>query len=369
MPPDWNQVTQEHVRQACALYDSGAAAPARPARTTFLVLNGKTYPAKFIRGLAYRLATGIELDPSRDFSGGEETVRFFNALDFNTRHDQPAEPSSEKTAPSPVLPATMTTSRSLSDPVGTIRKIALVSHDYNVADSVGRQDYSEHFARINRVCGEEGCDTILYALFTWDDTSPVPRTAGSIFGGLAHIQRVILEVFEPPDRFDHVEVWCRGHEAPLVATQRFAMSTSPGFQKQAFIDDLTRRRLGDALLVLCGETNIASLVRGSDEVYDPYDFAGRLEAMGVRLVLNPIHDYMRRYEMREKRRYYSNDGRTVVSVWNQGKGKEAHLPWTVFHDGEEHTAAVRELDTPFADRPDIRIGVLDMAALPGGEGG
>jgi hypothetical protein len=70
MTPDWSRVTPEDVRRACQMYDSGAARPKRPARSTFLLLNGKTYPAKFIRGLAYRLATGVELDPNRDYSGG-----------------------------------------------------------------------------------------------------------------------------------------------------------------------------------------------------------------------------------------------------------------------------------------------------------
>jgi hypothetical protein len=57
----------------------------------FLVLNGKTYPAKFIRGLAYRLATGVELDPNVDYSGGTETARFFQGLGLATQH-APAQP-------------------------------------------------------------------------------------------------------------------------------------------------------------------------------------------------------------------------------------------------------------------------------------
>ena len=61
MTPDWSRVTLEDVRRACQIYDSGAARPKRPARSTFLLLNAKTYPAKFIRGLAYSLATGVEL--------------------------------------------------------------------------------------------------------------------------------------------------------------------------------------------------------------------------------------------------------------------------------------------------------------------
>jgi hypothetical protein len=245
----------------------------------------------------------------------------------------------------------------------TIGKLALVSHDYTVPSSRDFYDYSDHFHRINRVCDEHGCDTVLYALYTLDRHSIV-RNHDAIFGGLAHVRTVIAEVGEPGyDRFDHVEVWQRGRLTPIVAKQRFATSTAPDAEKRSFLADLDQRRIGDSLLVICGETNIASLVRATGGFSDPYGFADRLGGMNVGLVLNQIHDYMRRYEMREKRRYYSLGGRTVVSVWNRGKGKEAYLPWTVFHHGQELTEAVEELPTPFHDRPDIRIGVLDRGPL------
>jgi hypothetical protein len=80
---DWTNVTADHVRQACDLHDAGAAVPKRPAKSTFLVFNGKSYPAKFIRGLAYRIAIGVELDPNKDFSGGDETARFFANPSFS----------------------------------------------------------------------------------------------------------------------------------------------------------------------------------------------------------------------------------------------------------------------------------------------
>ena len=72
---------------------------------------------------------------------------------------------------------------------------------------------------------------------------------------------------------------------------------------------------------------------------------------------------MTRYEMREKRRFCSRDARTVASVWNKGQGKESWLPWTVFHDTEERADRVREIEAPFAERPDIRIGVVELADL------
>jgi hypothetical protein len=88
------------------LYDVGAAVPKRPARNTFLVFNGLTYPGKFIRGLAYRLATGIDLNPNRDYSGGMETVRFFDGLGLTARDgasELSERGSSHATSPPAVL--------------------------------------------------------------------------------------------------------------------------------------------------------------------------------------------------------------------------------------------------------------------------
>lgn len=259
-----------------------------------------------------------------------------------------------------VLPSA---NQSADEPATRIRKIALVSHDYNVPDSRGLHDYSEHFSRINKLCDDQGCDTILYALFTLDSSSPVTRTHGSIFDGLQHVQRVLVEVGESPETFDHVEVWRRGRTEPVVARQRFATSSSATSDKQRFLDDLPARRISDGLLVLCGESNIVKLKRATKKIEDGFGFRDRLRELKVHVVLNPIHDYMTRYEMREKRRFYSRHGRTVVSVWNKGRGKESWLPWTVFHDGEERTDRVREIEAPFAERPDIRIGLVELDDL------
>jgi hypothetical protein len=543
MPVDWSQVTVEHVRRACDLYDAGAAVPKRSAKSTFLSYNGKTYPAKFIRGLAYHVATGIELDPNKDFTGGDETVRFFASLGLGTSGSaattKPATPASAPgvtaATPSPtprklepqkhalldlltrrfkkveceaqfswlVVPkpkdtgepltaifAALQEMRGFSDfassgrslrcdffipqerllveyderqhftlqrakslelyPAGIswgfdrkewiktcnsiratdpsppyrdeqrafydslrdiladrngyrvvrirqgdfdwtgegaeekltsatirpvpvsasphsvkkesteFRKIALVAHDYNVPDSRGLYDYSEHFARINKLCDDQGCDTILYALHTWDSRSSVARTHDAIFGGLQQVQRVVLEVGQPTESFEHVEVWVRGRPEPILASQKFASSKSSFADKYAFVADLPSRRIGDALLVLCGETNIVKLKRATKTFEDEFGFCDRVKESKTRLILNPIHDYMKRPEMRKQRKFYSQDGRTVISVWNKGKGKEAWLPWTVFHDGEEWTDQVLELDTPFGERPDIRIGLVNL---------
>ena len=70
----------DHVREACKLVDGGHVNLKRAARSTFLRFDDRVYPAKFVRGLAYFLATGVELDPNNDYAGGKETVRFFQKL-------------------------------------------------------------------------------------------------------------------------------------------------------------------------------------------------------------------------------------------------------------------------------------------------
>ncbi|QDU97132.1 hypothetical protein [Lignipirellula cremea] len=246
-----------------------------------------------------------------------------------------------------------------SGPIQPIARIALVSHDYTQECRSGLYDYSEDFAAINAACDAAGCDSILYALWTWDNTSPVQRNHQTIFQGLRQVERVILEAFDG-EAYGPAEVWFRRHPSPMIAVQQFAASGESDRVKRQFMSDLPRRCFDRSLLMLCGESNIASTMRGTDEFYDPFYFNDWLDEKKVDVIWNPIHDYMRRYEMRRKRAYYSRNGRWVVSVWNQGTPGESHLPWTVYFDGEELTSHVDELPSPVASRPDIRIGIVDV---------
>lgn len=241
--------------------------------------------------------------------------------------------------------------------------VALVSHNYNGSGHNDCWDYSEHFRRINQRCDDEGCQTILYALYTLDRAARV-RSHDAIFGGLANVNTVILETGDlAGEDYDStiVEVWRRDHAQPLSMKQAFAASSASDTAKQSFMAALPHRRVADALVVICGESNIAGTWQR--EWSDPHEFAMELDKLGVRLILNPIHDYMPWSAMLEKRRRYAEGGRSVVSVWNQGRsGEERELPWTVFVNGEERAEMVRELPTLFVDRPDIKIGIMDVSS-------
>jgi len=88
----WNEVKKEHVIKA--IEEFLMENPEHPApRSTFLIYKGKKMPAKHIRGMAYKVAFGLE--PKKDkYSGGIETVRFFQRLGFVVSNDADSEMSS-----------------------------------------------------------------------------------------------------------------------------------------------------------------------------------------------------------------------------------------------------------------------------------
>ncbi len=77
---DWNEITSDDVIKAIEIFESDDAKHPK-ARNTFLIYDGKKYPAKHIRGIAYRVRFGEEIRKD-EYSGGNETARFFERLGF-----------------------------------------------------------------------------------------------------------------------------------------------------------------------------------------------------------------------------------------------------------------------------------------------
>jgi hypothetical protein len=226
-------------------------------------------------------------------------------------------------------------------------------------NSYGHQDFAEHFAQINQICDGRGCNSILYSLFTWDENSPLPRTYQAIFDGLKDVQCVILEVGSRKSARKVVEVWLRDEERPLLFEQSFAKSSEPHELKRNLIREIHKRIIGNGIIVICGESNIANFIPQNGTFRDDFGFNSILRSHDVKVMFNPLHDYMTRYEMKRKRSYYSTDQRYVITVWNQGKRKgESHFPWTVFCNGEDLTDKVQEVSHSISERRDIRIGIV-----------
>lgn len=85
MTNPWNNVKKEHVIRAIQEFERLNPDYPKP-KNTFLVYNNKRYPAKHIRGLAFKIANNKEIRKS-EYSGGQETVNFFRKLAFETEYN------------------------------------------------------------------------------------------------------------------------------------------------------------------------------------------------------------------------------------------------------------------------------------------
>jgi hypothetical protein len=83
---DFAAVRREHVLAAVERIRREGVRPRRDARSTRVHVEGATWPAKYVLGLAWEAAHGREL-ASEDYTGGLATGRVLTALGFDVDHD------------------------------------------------------------------------------------------------------------------------------------------------------------------------------------------------------------------------------------------------------------------------------------------
>lgn len=81
---EWDKISQKNVIDAIKLFDN-TNEDYPQAKNTFIVYKNREYPGKHIRALAYKIAFGMDV-PKSEFSGGLETVRFFEKLGFKIKY-------------------------------------------------------------------------------------------------------------------------------------------------------------------------------------------------------------------------------------------------------------------------------------------
>ena len=242
----------------------------------------------------------------------------------------------------------------------TQRKIALVSRDLSTVP-----DFSSCLPRILEICDHCGADTVLFSLWSYD-SAHLPLSHRDLFGQARCIQKVLLECCDLRSRSDCTTlVWLRNQAGPEILHQRFARAVETQSRMREFIADFERRRFGNDFVILCGESNVIKIRMRTGAAADEFGFLRHLDRSGIILILNPIHDYMVRHEMKKKRAALSANRRWVLSVWNMGKrslgGKqiaEAHEPWTAFHDGQEMTQLIHETASGVSS---VRIGLIEIS--------
>jgi hypothetical protein len=244
------------------------------------------------------------------------------------------------------------------------RRIALVARDWLREEKrgPGRFDaidgFSPHTSDIVRAANRVGAELIVFSLWSHDVRTAGVLSSSDLFPrGTTH-QAVVLEVIGRDT--DYGQIHLRQKREPIQLIQKFGRSADAARTKTALLKELPARKFGSSLLLLCGETNIIRTKRRSKKVEDRFDFRAKLKELGIKLIVNPVHDYMRRPEMKTKRAILSEDVGLVVSVWNRGnKDREAEAPWTAHLDGEDISARIEE-KTAIPSQPGIRMGLLDV---------
>ena len=118
------------------------------------------------------------------------------------------------------------------------------------------------------------------------------------------------------------------------------------------------------MLLLCGEANLITTERQSRAILDPYGVLPYLRGAKVRVVLDPLHTYMRRHEMVIKRQAMARAAHAVVCVWNRGcvAGSEATVPWAAYREGRTVTDQIQEV-AAVPSQPGVRIGILTLTDM------
>jgi len=245
-----------------------------------------------------------------------------------------------------------------------ISKIVIVNLDYNQSFPNGYRDFSHALPDILRDLDKKKCDAVLFSLYSIvSRDSYDPRID---FKHLRNIKAISIEEFKDGrDRnggrhviyYKTSSTWQEYEVYQVFGT----LNGMPLSDINDFVKfEMPKKILGNCCLLLCGETNGVKYSQKDKKVHDDFGLRAAIPA-DVKIILNPIHDRMTRFEMKLKRQFLSRKGRWVISVWNKGrrdkngKVKDGTNPaWTVFYNGKE-----KYLER-IPNNNGVEIGILDI---------
>lgn len=252
-----------------------------------------------------------------------------------------------------------------------IGRIGIVSRDYRHTYPNEFRDFSYALPGILDLLDEKGCDAVILSLYSICDGSFDPKL---LLASRNSIKVAMLERFsdgkerKAGQKFIYLKA--KGRWLEFTLEQAFgSLSKTPKTKVIEFAKGFSSRRVcGNWCILLCGETNGVKYSIKDEMVHDRYGLRKAIPKE-VRIILNPAHDRMTRFEMERKRQYLSKKGRWLISVWNKGKefkdgrtrdGKDP--AWQVFHNGKKDDRV-----TPIENNLGVEIGILDISMKRTGE--
>ncbi len=255
-----------------------------------------------------------------------------------------------------------------------VRVIALVARDRLVESRSADRSFNDtkhgfapYFEAALRAIEKEvktlrkTVDLVVFSLWSHSDAkSGKLRWLDTFPKGTTH-RAVLVEIEDQV-----AELRIRDRRRVYELHQKFGSSRQVKRKREFVETEMQSRIFGDLLVLLCGESNVISIKRKSNQIEDQFGALNRIATLGVDVIVNPIHNYMVRYEMKLKRSALSKRGRVVLSVWNRGARKKGHeanespSPWTAFANRRDVSKSLEEIPHPVAEQPGVRIALLDI---------
>jgi hypothetical protein len=238
------------------------------------------------------------------------------------------------------------------------------SHKFN-----GKKGFAPYIRQAVHAASGNGADVILFSLWSHNASAHGELLRTDFFPKGTRHSAVIVGVVRRDDKSkkdqELLEVWHRSSRVPFVFSQLFGKTSASKAAKKSLVDGLSQRQFGPTLFLLCGETNIVRTQRSKSGILDEFGILPRVRASRVKCILNPIHSYMRRYEMVLKREALAKAAGCMISVWNRGlaNGSESTTPWALYRNGKTEKNAIREIDLPIPSQPGVRIGIIDSSLI------
>ena len=248
-----------------------------------------------------------------------------------------------------------------------ISKIGIISRDYSHNYGNEHRDFSYSMPNVLKLLDNEKCDTALFSLFSIDRRNKFSVLNVLKKCELEHIKTVLLEEFKDGTPRLGVDFGFVVFYLTAQGWKEYRLEQKFGTlkdMKKGEINDfvtkeMPKRFLGNCCVLLCGEINGVKYSMEDKQVNDEFGLRKSIPNK-VKIILNPTHDRMIRHEMPCKKKFLSENGPWVISVWNKGKvykdgkvRKEPNPAWSVFYDGKEK--AVDLIQNEFG----VEIGIFD----------
>lgn len=243
------------------------------------------------------------------------------------------------------------------------RNILLVSGSYSEDSLEGQQGFNQkQLNHISQIASQTKTQNLVFSLFSHCSKNQGRFDANKIFKECPKLKMIALEIGDLWEEEDLImEVHQRGNEKPIRFKRHFACGADPLSAKEEFMKESRKgiRKARGLDFIYCGSINIIRYSRIQKRMMDEFNFLDTLK--DIHTIFVPFHTAPKRWEIAEKQKFISQEGRLIITLWNKMQRPERRTPWRAFYNGVECSDMINEISDSFLNQNGIRIGGLNFS--------